>query len=859
MIDACAFRLALIAATSLAAIPALAAEETVPADSAFEDRNMIVVTARKRAEVVQDIPLAISVFDTEAVQREGLRQVEDIGRRVPGLTFDFGGFLNDNRPAIRGMQAERGRPSVAVLLNNQDLSGESLSIAGGGASLNAALFDLDRIEVVKGPQATLYGRNAFGGAINYITKTPDFDLGGRVSGEVGNGGVWVAEGAVNVPIIDDKVALRVFGGIKNRDGFYTNPVNNTRVGSMRSEGFGGSLLLKPHEDVRIVARYTHSDERLGEQALAFLGSNARLPAPGARFSAGPPGSPTLPCPDNVASLPPAAQTACTRGTVVGRITAGESDIQLGNDPFTGQAFAGLRLNQDIVSLTIAWEGDWGSLDYRMGFLDNSSRIQQDGDYSSFPAPPGPVLSISALQDLNYKNRVWDHELRFRRTFGDVDVLIGAQRFSETAELVNAAQFWLRSPTSPLAGPPFRLSTAPSAKFAFPVENSRHTDYYGVYGGLSWTVSDSLKLSAEARWNKDEITYEISGWRSQDVTLSRLTPVCLPGFSNGATFNPMAPTAPAPPPGIVAACPQTGVLKSEKVTPRLTGEWRANDDILVYATWSQGFKPGGFNTNEIVELKDQLYRPERVTAYELGVKSSLFDRRVTANFSAYFNDYTDQQIGVQNTLPSPTGQLVTTAGILNAGNVEIYGFEADLEWRVNSNIRLDLNYGYTHAKLEEFVQGPPPGSTVSCGTRPGQTSSDQNRAEAGNICGDFSGNFVGRTPKHALNMGAEYRGQLGAGRDSWFVSANALYRSERFVDEANLATLPSYWRVGLRAGVDLGGLSVTGYIDNLFDNRNIETAQRNIDFGRPEGFAPGRSVLAYLPNPRTFGIRAGYRF
>jgi outer membrane receptor protein involved in Fe transport len=317
--------------------------------------------------------------------------------------------------------------------------------------------------------------------------------------------------------------------------------------------------------------------------------------------------------------------------------------------------------------------------------------------------------------------------------------------------------------------------------------------------------------------------------------------------------------PAPPPGIVAACPKSGVIKSEKVTPRLTAEWRANDDTLVYATWSKGFKPGGFNTNEVVDFTGQGYRPERVTAYELGVKSSLFDRSVTANLSAYFNDYTDQQIGVQNSLPSPTGQLVTTAGILNAGTVEIYGFEAELEWRVNNNIRLDMNYAYTNAKLVEFVQGPPPGSTVACGTPAGQTSSDQNRAEAGNICGDFSGNFVGRTPKHALNMAAEYRGQIGTGRDGWFVGANALYRSERFVDESNLATLPSYWRVGLRAGVDLGGLSVTGYIDNLFDNRNIESAQRNIDFGKPEGFAPGRSVLAYLPNPRTFGVRAGYRF
>lgn len=856
------FRTALFAATSLMSMPAIAAEAAADAAPGFEDRNMIVVTARKREETIQDIPLAISVLGREMIQREGLRQVEDIARQVPGLTFDQGGFLNDTRPALRGMQAERGRPSVAILLNNQDLSGENLSIAGGGASLNSALFDLERIEVVKGPQATLYGRNAFGGAINYITKKPDFDLGGRVGAEIGNGGVWVIEGAVNVPIIADKVALRLNGGIKNRDGFYRNPVTNARVGTLRSEGFGATLLLKPHDDIEIVARYLHSDERASEQATALIGSNTRLPAPGAKYSAVPGAPATIPCPDNLASLAPSALASCTRGTVVGPLAARESDIQLSADPFTGQAFAGLDLRQDIAALTIAWTGDWGSLDYRFGFLDNESRLQQDGDYANFAAPPGPVLSLSALQDLSYKNRAYDHEIKLRRDFGSVDILVGAQYFKEDANLVNAAQFWLRNPASPLAGPPFRLATAPSATFAFPVVDTRNTEYYGVYGGIQWQVSNQLTLGADIRWNYDEITYGMNGWRSQDVTLSRLTPVCLPQFANGATFSPTAP-ATTPPPGVVAACPRVATTKNEKVTPRLTAEFRPSDDVMIYATYARGFKPGGFNTNEVVEFTGQGYRPEFVSTYELGVRSSLFDRALTLNANGYFNDYTDQQIGVQNSLTSPTGQVVTTAGIVNAGAVKIYGFEGDIDWRLNDNIRLDVTYAYTHAEFDSYIQGPPTGAnaaaSAACGTPVGQTSSDQNRAEAGNICADFSGNQVGRSPKHAVNMSAEYRMPFGTSRDNWFVQANALYRSDRFTDESNLAVIPSYWRVGLRAGVEWGGFNVTAFVDNLFDNRTIESAQRNVDFGRPEGFAPGRSIIAYLPNPRTFGLRAGYRF
>jgi iron complex outermembrane receptor protein len=849
----------LVSAGALALAAPAPASGAEPAEPGIAD---IIVTARKRAEALQDVPLAIRAFEEGAIQREGLRSVEDVTRLVPGLTFDMGGFLNDTRPAVRGMQAERGRPSVAVLIDGQDLSGENLSIAGGGASLNASLFDLERIEVVKGPQSVLFGRNAFAGAINYITRDPQGVLEGRVQGELAEGGLKAIEGAINVPVAGDRLAVRVNGAFKERDGFYRNPVTGARVGGMRSEGVSVALLVKPHDEVRIVGRWIHSRERATEMATAFLGANVRLPAPGARYSAAPGAPATIPCPDNPAALPPPAQAQCTRGTLVGEIRAGESDLQLSPDPFTGRPFEGLRLTQDVVSLNASWDSEWGSLTYRLGYLNNHSSIVQDGDYSNFAGPPGLVLSLNALQDLTYANKAWDHELRLFRRFGRVDVLVGAQLFAEESSLVNAAQFWLRNPNSPLAGPPFRLATAPRPDFQFPVVNTRDTDYYGVYGSLGWDVTERLRLSADLRWNYDDISYTIPGWRSQDVTLSNLRPVCLPQFANGAVFSPQNPAG-TPPPGVVAACPRTATLKYEKLTPRFTAEWRAAEDVLVYTSWARGFKPGGFNTNEIVEFAGQGYQPERVTAYELGVKSSLFDRRMTLNADVYYNDYKDQQIGVQNTNISQTGQVITTAGIVNAGKVRILGFELDADIRLTDTLSFGVGYAFTRSKFEEFIQGPPPGSPPSafdaCGVPQGQTSSDQNRAEAGNLCADFSDKLVGKSPRHALNLSADWRLPFGAERDAVFLGANARYRSQRFTDESNLAFLPEYWRVDLRAGVEWRQLMLMGYVDNLFDDRTIESAQRNVDFGRPEGFAPGRGFLAYLPNPRTFGVRAAWRF
>ncbi len=821
----------------------------------------IIVTARKRDELLQEVPLAIRAIGSDIIEREGLRTVEDLSRRVPGLTYDLGGFLNDTRPAVRGMQAERGRPSVAILLDGLDLSGENMVIAGGGAAVNTALFDLDRIEVVKGPQSVLWGRNAFGGAINFISREPQHTFKGRLNGEIAEGGLYAIDGAINIPIVKDRVALRLNGVLSDRDGYYRNPATGGRLGSGRTEGFGGSLLVNLTDDIKVVGRYIHLDQRMAEAPSALLTSNTRLPVPGGRYAPAP-GAPSIfPCPTDLSGLTPPQQQNCTRGTFVGDVQATIDDVDLSADPFTGEPMRGMRLEQDIATLSVRWDADWGTLAYRFGHLDNRSAIEQDGDYTDFAGPPGFVLSLSAFQVLDFKNRTFDHELKFNRRFGKVDVLLGGQVFSETSSVANSAQFWLRNPASPLGGPPFFLSTAPKTDFAWPLTTNRKTSYAGIYGSLGWDVTESLRLGADLRWNYDSIRFDIPGFRIQDVSLSQLTPTCLPQLANGTVFSPGNPAG--PPPGGIVACPRAASLKSEKLTPRITAQYQLTSDMLIYASFSEGFKPGGYNTNEIIDFTDQLYLPERVKAYEAGVKSVWLDKRLIVNADVYFNDYTDQQIGVQQASASQGGQVIVGSGIVNAGKVRVYGVELDADWQAADWLRLGLGYAYTNSTFESFVQGPPPGSPaaafIECGVPDGQSSSDQFRAEAGNICGDFSGNDVGKSPRHALFLSAEVRQPFNAEGDSWFLALNSLARSSRFVDESNLARLPGTWRVGARAGVEWQRLSVTAYVDNLFDDRTIETAQRTVDPGRSEGFAPARGILAYLPNPRTFGLRVGARF
>lgn len=535
---------------------------------------------------------------------------------------------------------------------------------------------------------------------------------------------------------------------------------------------------------------------------------------------------------------------------------------MGLNPLTGEPPFGMRSNLHVASGHIRWESQrWGEFNYNFGFLRSETRIEQDGDFHDRPAPPGLVLSLQALQQLDYTNEHRDHTVYWTYDRDRLELILGYQHFTEASALDNATQIWLRNPASPLAGPPFGLRTAPTRNNLFPVITTRDTRYDGFFGGIGFEIVGGLKISGEARYNRDRIRYATSGWRRQDVSLSQLRPICNPLLAAGATFVPSNPAG-SPPPGTVNACPSTGEINENQWTPRATLEYQATPDLLTYVSWAKGFKPGGFNTNEVPTLDEQRYFSERVTTIEGGVKASWLDRRVTTNIAVYRNRYRDQQIGIQLTSLGAGGQLVTSPGVVNAGRVNIWGIEADINARISEDWSAAVGYAYTDARFAELVQGPPLGSNAAlvaqCGRPPSQTTSAQNLAEAGNICGDVSGNRPGKTPLHALNLTLNYAHRI-ADDTRAYADVTALYRSSRFTDEANLATLPAYWLMGARIGIETGPYAFEIAVDNMLDDRKVKSAQRNVDLGNPEGFAPGRGFTAYLPQPRTMTLRVGAKF
>jgi outer membrane receptor protein involved in Fe transport len=824
--------------------------------------EVIIVTARRIEENLQEVPLSIRVLKQAEIEREGVRNIDDVARLSAGLTYDLGAFPNDTRPAVRGMQSERGRPSVAIMLDGQDLSGENLSIAGGTSGIAADLIDLERIELVKGPQSTLYGRNAFAGAINYVSRKPSFTRETKFSLDFATGGQIAATGSTTGTLIEDKLAYRINAAVRETEGFWTNPVNGGPLGAESSRGGSLALLFTPTSDLKFSLRYQVNRMDNSDYPTAYLPSNTRRQVPGGTYSLNPfGGGPVFNCPSNLTGQPAIIVTSCTRGAFVGKITASIKDVQMGFNEQTGAPPSGMEMDQQVGQFQAKWRTDFGTLTYKVGYLKNDSFIEQDGDFSSYAAPTGLGGSLSALNQLDYVNEHLDQDLFWTHKIGRFSLLFGAQVFHEDSELTNDSKFWLRDPNSPFALAPQLLNTRQTTT-GYPALITRETDYNAFYGAVKWDITDRLTLGVEARHNSDDITYSIPGFRLQDTTVAKLIPRCIAGGVQGKSFNgSFGPTE--PPPGVIVACPRTEKLSYEETTPRLTVDYKLTDDVLVYASGARGYKPGGFNTNEVNELVGQSYLPEFVTAYELGIKSRLLDQRLTINADVYFNDYTDQQIGVQRNSTGASGTIVATAGIINAGSVESKGFELDTNFIVNDRLELSLGYAYTDAVFKTYVGGPPPGATaadfVACGVPNGQTSSDQTRADAGNACADFSGKDVGKSPKHAINASAYYKAPLGNSDNNWFVELSGQYRSRRFTDESNLVYLPEYTNLELIAGLEFERVTLTAYVHNLTDDDTIRVAQRNVDAGRPEGFVPGRAMTAYLPNPRVIGVRMNVNF
>jgi len=239
----------------------------------------VVVSTRRREESLQDVPIAVSAITTEQIERQGISDLKDIVANQPSVQFDQAYGPSDNRITIRGLSNTRGRSNVAFLVDGIDTTTENLIAAGSGLLANRRLLtDVERIEIVKGPQSALFGRSAFAGALSYVTKEPGDEFDGRISVDLGDYGRRTIDGAFGGPLTDT-FGVRLTGVQYNEDGYYTNALLGTDVGGV--DGYGGALTMvwKPADPVKVKARLEYSDDHYDPRAVVRIDGDKQYALP----------------------------------------------------------------------------------------------------------------------------------------------------------------------------------------------------------------------------------------------------------------------------------------------------------------------------------------------------------------------------------------------------------------------------------------------------------------------------------------------------------------------------------------------------------------------------------------------------
>ena len=787
----------------------------VPA-TAQQRLEEIVVTARKKQENLQEIPLVIRTFSAEVLERKGIDSLDDIARLTPGMQFDQIFAPQDTRVVIRGLSPTRGRPNVAFLQDGIDISSEAVASAGGSLLINPRLFDLERVEVVKGPQSALYGRTAFAGAINYVTQRPGDERRGKLGVDVGSDGQMEVIAGISGPVIEDRLRLGITGAVWEHDGFYSNSVTGADIGDQ--EGFGLSLaaVYTPSDTVNVFARMEYTDDEFGIFPWAQSPGNTQLSIPVSAL-----GSVISPA---VTSVP---------GYRGEPRDADEQTITISPDPRTGSDYPGTTRDIFRLSVIVDWELGLGTLTSLTHFVDSTNRQVSEN------ARQGDVNTLGFATLIDYENdvEIFSQELRLSSNDDDgVRWLVGVNYWQEEAHQDELGFACVSLPFAPCG--PFMAALPPYS----PRMWDRDEESLSIFGSLSFDFNDQWSLALEAR----------QFWEDQFVS----------GPAAARVLDPLGLLAPFP----VTSFGPIGQIEADDsdsyFTPRATLEYTPTDDALIYFSVAEGGKPAGLSTVGAASggFDPELFAfdSESVWVYELGAKTSWLDGRLLANAALYYQDFSGKQASSQ--VVRGNGLLGTKT--VNASDAEVTGLEVDLSWAVTDMLSVSLGYSYIDATYEDFkttTGGAAPISQVGNCTPVvlgGQTLCEVDR----------SGNELEDSAEHSWVLGATLGGAVNPRLD-WFVEADVQYTGDRFDTADNIVVLPSHTLVDLRLGLRGESWDVTAYAENLFEDDTIKTAFLFTDFSTlavvpfppPFTFVLANGLMSRMPDPRQVGIRASYRF
>ncbi len=707
-----------IAAVFLPAFAMAQPETGAGGDAASDDR--IVVTARRREESVQEVPAQVTVLNASAIASRGIERPADFIAQVPNVTFVETQNAGTSFLVIRGIsQARNSEPSAAIVVDGVPMTQP--------AQFNQSLIDIEQIEVLKGPQGALYGRNAIGGAIVITTKKPSAEVEGKFTAGYESGPGYKLQGAINVPLAEN---FYMRGAVSwfDTEGHLTN-VNTADASAKKN--------VDPVQDLNARVSFLYE--------------------PTENFSA---------------DLRLSANLLDTRALYY--VIPDFSDPNFNNPNYTGRPIdlnnSGVN-ERDIydASLKLTFGADYGEFTSITGYNSVEELLTGDG-YPFDPFGPFPTnrigFNFSQTQFLDVDT--FTQELRFTSPSENrFRYIVGGQIYATDRYISTGNQIDTGMGVIPVFREPSTDPDHPQLTF---LADAQDQFAWAVYVNTSYDITDALELSLNVRYDHDN---------RENTTL---TPTAF------------LPCVPSP----VCGTDVTRENSWDDWQPQAVLSYAATENLNLFASYSRGFRSGGFNQTGVGALADSsgffnvgdLFDQETANTYEAGFKSTFADGRVSLNGSGYFTKAEGTYFFVFIAANS-------TQNLGNIDEVEYKGFDLELNARLTDNFMFNAGFGYTDSEIKEFPD------TVAIGAQAPLVS------------------------KYTANIGAEYRAPISSGLeaviradynrigDTYFTIPFSA--PELALDATPVARDPVDL-VNLRAGIEGESWALTAWARNLFDEK-----------------------------------------
>ena len=848
MTSASILRRLALSTVSLLAIAAPASAQTNKEQSAQAPAlEEIIVTSRKREESLIEVPLSVVVLTAAEIQKAQIFDMRDISKIAPGAYVTNIGGNGQGRfiplVAFRGLTPSNSLPRIqtgAVFI-------DGIYVLGGVNSVNTT--DVERVEVLKGPQNAYFGRNTFGGAINFITKVPGDEFRGEINALGSVRDSYDLNMSLEGPLVDGKLSGRLLV-LQHQKGSHYTSNDGGKLAQETTQSISATLYATPTDNfwLRLRGHVQQDDDTHGTLAHIsgpIYGGNscAGRTFNGKGLTDKQPVKFALSIPYLCGQIPTLKQIGEKKIVSVNTTFASPRLASVGNPNGLYNAFVLNSLNDPLMArapkldhfgllrnnIRLTGQGQYEFNNgmvfaFNVGYDDTEAQAFADGDRTDEENIYGaqPALSETKHAEARIQS---SQEDKFRW-------MVGATwykgEFLSSYGGGGSVLYQVRTaPTLPIATAP-TLAQPTLAPGLLPSTNGEVAKVYAGFASVAYDITDWVSIEGEIRRQQDK---------------SKLTSV------------------------------QNRVGNFKDWLPRVIANFKPQEDWTVYASWSRGVLPGSFNGQYatanafhrgLIEAAfpgvQDIADSDRLDNYEIGSKQRLLDGQLQYTLALFKMKWSNLKSTAAFVVPSvPAGQplppgtapTLTFTGIIVPGDAKLHGAEFESSYAPDENWDLNLRMSYTTGKYTNFVQ-PFLAQLTSNVTR-------------------FDGNKLARVPNLNGSASVSYRDRL-AGDWDWFVRSDVTYTGKAWESEANIVKTDDYYRVNARIGVEQENFSIELYSTNLFEDSNWEYAFRNVfqgsagsiflplpaGFGFPAfGFPQG--ILAGVPDKRDIGVRMKYSF